>query len=71
MGQFCLIRAATGMIKRARESNKPGARDVCGARGENRAYILHKEYFRSFFTNAHTKNEVGVCLDIVVHSQNV
>ena len=50
------------MIKDPGSDNKPGARDVCGARGENRAYILHKDYFRSFFTNAH-KNEVGVCLD--------
>ena len=52
------------MIKDPGSGNKPGARDVCGARGENRAYILHKECFSSFFTNAHTKNEVGVCLDM-------
>ena len=31
IGTILLIRAATGMIKRAGESNKPGARDVCGA----------------------------------------
>ena len=43
------------MIKDPGSGNKPGARDVCGARGGERAYILYKEYFSSFFLQMHTQ----------------
>ena len=34
------------MIKRARESNKPGARDVCGARGETQGLHFIQRVFQ-------------------------
>ena len=52
------------MIKDPGSGNKPGARDVCGARGGERAYILYKEYFSSFFTNAYPNDEAEVCLNM-------
>ena len=60
------------MIKDPGSGNKPGARDVCGARGvRSRAYILYKECFSSFFTIAYPNDEAEVCLNMKLSTRRM
>ena len=63
------------MIKETGSSNKPGARDVCGARrgtagqGGRRGLYIYKENHIMALIN--TSDAAEICQEIIYHSQEI
>ena len=60
------------MIKDPGSGNKPGARDVCGARGGRRGLTFYtKSILAAFFTIAYPNDEAEVCLNMKLSTRRM